>query len=333
MKVSDLLEVRQPQWRELESLCGRMQWRWGRAVSPHEAVRFASLYRATCADLALADAYQFPPATVHYLHQLVGRAHNQLYRARMFRFREWSAEIFLRVPGRLFRDKSLWLAMAIFWGVFILSGILAYRQPEFGQRVMGKAHVEYLETHYSTPLPERSADVDTAMGGFYILNNPSIGLRCFAFGLVFGIGGLFATVYNAALMGAMFGYMATMPYRGNFFIFVTAHGPFELTAVVLSAAAGMKMGFALVRTGGMERVASLRRAAQEAVPTVGVAVILFVLAAGIEAFLSPSRAPYAVKAAVAILATLLLVFYIVVLGYVGDRGANSPQRHKDTRQG
>jgi len=46
----------------------------------------------------------------------------------------------------------------------------------------------------------------------------------------------------------------------------------------------------------------------------GAAVVLFCLAAMIEGFLSPSSAPYEVKAAVAILSAALLVFYIVGLG-------------------
>ena len=43
--------------------------------------------------------------------------------------------------------------------------------------------------------------------------------------------------------------------------------------------------------------------------------------AGIEAFLSPSEAPYQVKAAVAITSTIMLFFYVVVLGYRGGRHA------------
>jgi hypothetical protein len=48
--------------------------------------------------------------------------------------------------------------------------------------------------------------------------------------------------------------------------------------------------------------------------TAWAALVLFVLAAGIEGFLSPSSAPYAIKAAVAILSCVLLLFYFVVLG-------------------
>ena len=58
------------------------------------------------------------------------------------------------------------------------------------------------------------------------------------------------------VLGAAFGHMGTVEQRDNFFQFVTAHGPFELTAIVLSAAAGMRLGFSLVDTHGqgVERI-------------------------------------------------------------------------------
>ena len=102
MKVADLLESRREQWRELEQLCARMN-HWRRKRMPAaDILQFSSLYRAACADLALADAYQLPPATVEYLHQLVGRAHNQLYRGEALTFRTWFHELFVVVPRRLF---------------------------------------------------------------------------------------------------------------------------------------------------------------------------------------------------------------------------------------
>ena len=62
-------------------------------------------------------------------------------------------------------------------------------------------------------------------------------------------------------------------------------------------------------------MASLRKTSGEAMPIVGAVIILFFLAALIEAFLSPSSAPYVAKAAVAVLSCGLLTFYFVVLGF------------------
>src|SRR5690606_33179082 len=95
----------------------------------------------------------------------------------------------------------------------------------------------------------------------------------------------------------------------------TAHGPFELTAIVLSAAAGMRLGFALVSTEGLSRGDSLARAAKTSLPIMMVAVVLFFLAAIIEGFISPSSLPYEIKAIVAMTSSLLLMFYFALLGY------------------
>ena len=47
----------------------------------------------------------------------------------------------------------------------------------------------------------------------------------------------------------------------------------------------------------------------------GAAMVLFFLAALIEGFLSPSAAPYWIKATVAVLSSGLLMAYFVVLGF------------------
>ncbi len=318
MKTVDILEARREQWHELEQLCTRMERTWRRTLPAESATRFSTLYRSACADLALADAYQLPPAMIDYLHQLVGRAHNQLYRSQTLNYRTWFYELFVVVPQRLFFDRCLWLAAGVFWGVFLLAAVMAWYTPGFSERVLGKEQMMRLEEMYSSPIHRgliEGGDAGSGMAGFYVFNNVGIGLRCFAFGLLLGIGGLYVTLFNAVMLGTSFGFMAKSPHAENFFQFVTAHGPFELTAIVLCSAAGLRMGFSLIDTRGLTRAASLRRAATESMSTMWAAVVLFVLAAGIEAFLSPSAAPYEVKAGVAILSCILLLFYFVGLGY------------------
>ena len=56
----------------------------------------------------------------------------------------------------------------------------------------------------------------------------------------------------------------------------------------------------------------------------GAAIVLLLLAALIEAFISPTGIPYAIKLAVALLCVAALVFYFVVLGY--PRTGEPPNR-------
>ena len=107
-----------------------------------------------------------------------------------------------------------------------------------------------------------------------------------------------------------------MPEGKNFFEFVTAHGPFELTAIVLSAGAGLKLGMSWIAPGQLTRGDSMRKVGGEALPIMGAAVVMFFLAAMIEGFVSPvNYIPFEVKQGVAAVSTMLLMFYFVVLGF------------------
>lgn len=319
MKIAKLLEERRLQWAELEQLCSELEVRGRSRGKRAEAVsRFATLYRSACADLALAAAYQLPPATVAYLHRLVGRAHNQLYRSGRSSISECADIVLRQAPQRIFADPCVRVAALLFFGLFTLSMLMALNEnmfPQFAQQVIGEEQIAAMESNFDEPL-DASMEHYLVMSSFYIWNNTGIGLQCFAFGVLL-VPCIVTLCYNAVVLGASFGYMGrdSVPAGDNFFEFVTAHGPFELTAIALSAAAGLRMGLGLFATGGLRRIDSLRLGALRAVPIVAAAAMLFFLAAFTEGFISPSPLPYSVKAGWAIMSSGLLMFYFVVLGF------------------
>lgn len=319
MNIAKLLEERRLQWAELERLCSELEVRGRAAKRKAEAIsRFATLYRSACADLALAGAYQLPPSTVAYLHRLVGRAHNQLYRSGRTSLSHWADIVLREAPQRIFADPCVRVAALLFFGLFTLSMWMALNEnlfPGFAQKVIGEEQMTVMESNFEEPL-DASMEHYLIMSGFYIKHNTSIGLQCFAFGVLL-VPCIVTLSYNAVVLGASFGYMArdSVASGDNFFQFVTAHGPFELTAIALSAAAGLRMGLGLFATGGLRRIDSLRLGALRAVPIMAAAVVLFILAAFTEGFISPSPLPYVVKAGWAIMSSGLLMFYFVVLGF------------------
>lgn len=322
MKVSEILETRRENWRQLESLCREMSGRKRSKMDPDELSRFAALYRAACADLALADSYQLPPSTIEYLHRLVGRAHNQLYRSQYFSYQYWYDVLFVQTPQVIFNDRSVQFVFCLFWAVFLGSAFCAYRGdlwPNYAADVVGEEQLDSFVDMYAE-WGDRSWRDNLGMAGFYIYHNAGIGLQCFA-ASVLVIPGLITITSNAAQLGAVFGYMFR-PEIGeaseHFKNFVTAHGPFELTAIVLSGGAGMKLGMSVIYTRGLSRMSSALKSAKESMPIVAAAVLLFCIAAFIEGFISPTTLPWAIKAITAILSSFILTFYFVVLGFPRD---------------
>ena len=92
----------------------------------------------------------------------------------------------------------------------------------------------------------RTASTDWMMFGYYIRNNISISFQCFAGGLFAGVGSLFFLAYNGAFSGALAGYLTARGLSSTFYPFISTHSAFELTAIVLSGAAGLRIGHALL---------------------------------------------------------------------------------------
>jgi uncharacterized membrane protein SpoIIM required for sporulation len=326
MKVAELIEKRKPMWGELERLCSLAAQ--PKPSLPAQSVsRLAALYRAACADLALAESYQLPPSTVEYLQRLVAQAHNQLYRTRKYQWKRWSKRILEDTPALIFSDPCVQLSTLLFWGLFVVSAFLAFDNqiwPGFAETVVGQETLDGVEEMYKG-FGNRPSGANPFMAGFYVKHNATIGLTCFVM-MLFILPGLITLSFNAVLLGAIFGYMYR-PEMGdaglNFKNFVTAHGPFELTAIVLSASAGLRIGLGWLSTQGLNRSDSLIKSAREALPIAMAAVILFCLAAVIEGFISPNTEqyfPWWAKGLVAWFCSGLLLIYFVVLGYPREVG-------------
>lgn len=318
MRVADRLTQREASWRELDALLDGLTRRQLPAARAAQIVRLGELYRAACTDLMLAETHDLPRETVAYLHALVGRAHNAVYRAQGFRFVDWADALFGRAPRQLRTDPALRIAALVFFGSFLICAFLGAGRPGFAVALVGEPMIEMMEQSYAEPMGAARKDGlsrnDTMMAGYYIQHNTTIGLQCFAYGLLFGLGSLYELVSNGAILGTIFGHMATSPSALNFYTFVTAHAPFELTAIVLSGAAGLRLGYGLIETKGQTRLASLQREARNALPTVGAAVVLFLLAAFLEGYVSASSLPYSAKASIALFSAGLLVAYLALGG-------------------
>jgi uncharacterized membrane protein SpoIIM required for sporulation len=318
MRVADRLRQRESAWGELDALIGQFGRGFWRRPSADKILRLGELYRAVCTDLMLAEEYDLPRETVSYLQSLVGRAHNALYRSAGFHSRDWGRAFFQIAPARLRADPALKIATVAFWATFLITALLAAARADFARQVVGSAFLEQFDHMYAEPIGSHQGRAlrgsDTLMAGFYIQHNASIGLRCFAWGIVFGIGSLYELVTNAMIFGTLAGHMARRPQAVNFINFVTAHSAFELTAIIVSAAAGLRLGWGLIDTKGQSRLGSLRREAAAALPALFSAVVLFVLAAFVEGYVSASPLPYRFKAAVAVGSAALIIAYLTLGG-------------------
>lgn len=317
-KAATILAKRRPDWLRLEGLLAEDRLVAGAQVPGAELSR---LYRSACADLALAHGCHLPHSNVAYLHGLVAQAHLRYYRRQTGSWRRLADLLLVEVPGRLYGDTCLRVALLAFYGVFGVGLVLGLERSDLVERFVGAESLSQLRDMYAHAPRGRGTSEGTEMSGFYIFNNVGIALACFASGIFAGIGSLVWLVFNGLYLGLIFGFMAAAgePTRSHFLEFVSAHGPFELTGIALAGAAGLRLGLGLVVTRGLPRLDSLRRSAGEALPILAVAAGFVAAAAPIEAYVSPSALPLAAKRGLMFLCAGLVLLYLVGLGIRGRR--------------
>jgi uncharacterized membrane protein SpoIIM required for sporulation len=153
------------------------------------------------------------------------------------------------------------------------------------------------------------------MFGYYIRHNIGLAFQCFAGGLLAGVGSLFFLAYNGAFFGALAGYLTQRGLSDTFYSFVVTHAAFELTAIVLAGAAGLRIGHSLLAPGRLTRRQALVAASRESVVIIYGVTTLLLIAAAVEAFWSSARwVPAELKYSIAALCWVSVFAYLILQG-------------------
>ncbi len=276
-------------------------------------------YRRICQHLALAADRQYSPALVDRLNNLALRGHHALYQNRRRESQRVLEFIVAGFPRLVRQEWRLVLAASLlFFGPLL--GLLGVLQvyPEFVHYLLRPEQIAAFHEMYDPAgrrLGMREADTNLMMFGFYIWNNTGIGFQTFAGGMLFGVGSIWFLASNGVVLGAVAGYLTEIGYTRTFWSFVAGHSAWELSAIALSGAAGMRLGMAIIAPGGRSRRAALVSAARPAVQIMYGAALLFFVAAFVEAFWSPlTEVPFKAKIGAGVAGWVLLIAYFALAG-------------------
>jgi uncharacterized membrane protein SpoIIM required for sporulation len=305
------------EWVELEGALARKSSAASGAIS---GARFTALYRRTCGHLAIARSRSYPAHLVERLEHITGQAHQLIYQQRELGWRWLVQMVAVDFPVAVRAHAGYVLVATLLFLVPALTvGPLVFAQPELILSVVDAETASEFDEMYSTSAESigrfRTADTDWMMFGHYIRNNIGVAFQCFAGGLFLGLGSIFFLAFNGAFGGAIAGYLTSRGLSSTFYSFIATHAAFELTAIVLAGAAGLRIGHALLSPGRQTRRQSLIAASQNAVVLLYGVTAMLLVAAGIEAFWSSATwVPHSVKYGVAALCWTGVLTYLTMQG-------------------
>lgn len=295
MDYARFVRLRRPVWEGFERQLAAAETR-RRGQGYGDLEEMALRYRQVLHDHALADS-RFPgTAAARRLQGLAVEGTRRLTGDRGGRtglvgfFARTFPRAFQRQLGLIGIALALFL-LAMAWGL-----ALTILRPALGVSLLGAKAVHGLEEgHLWTESLVTTVPPAFASSGI-ATNNLSVALTAWSGGLLAGIGSLYAILLNGLMLGATFGVTLHYSMAGELLEFVAAHGPLEITLILVAAAAGLGLGRALVAAGDRPRSAALRDAGRDALAVLLGCLPWFLLLAAVETLISPSpELPVALK--------------------------------------
>jgi uncharacterized membrane protein SpoIIM required for sporulation len=295
------------EWRRLEQLSRR------RRLSAAEVDEMIGLYQRAATHLSVIRSRSPDPALVARLSRIVLAGRSAITGPTRFSWRSVGHFFTVQFPLETYRAWRWWAAVAV--GFVALSGaIIGYiaGHPAAAHVFLSDAEIDRLVNsdfagYYSEYQPQNFA--------FQVwTNNAWISAQCLASGVLI-LPVLYLLAMNALNVGVTGGVMVAAGRSDVFFGLIIPHGLLELTAVFVAAGVGLRIGWAWIapgplRTRGQALAETARAGMLVALGLVGV----FAVSGLIEAFVTPSGLPTALRVGVGVLAWLAFIGYVVLLG-------------------
>ena len=293
------LHKRRPYWERLARLIAQVDSSGLRGLSRAELEETALLYRQVASDLSTLRRDPSARAYSEHVNQLLARAHHIIYSTRrtsllhLFRYmRDEYPAVFQR------NMRYVLFALAVTLAGAALGTVLTLARPQFMRRMLGPQMVATIERH---EMWTRSiVAIAPAASSGIMTHNLSVCFVSFAGGVVFGLGPLYSMFLNGLLLGVLGVACQQHGMSLDLWSFVAPHGSLELPSIILSGAAGFRLGHGVLFPGFYRW--------RDSVATAGVEAARLI-AGTLEGFFSPSSAPVWLKFTVGgILFTLLLLW-------------------------
>ncbi len=310
MDVDAFVLTHRGTWDRLDQLIGRR-----RSLTGAEVDELVELYQRVSTHLSILRSTSSDSVLIGRLSSLVARARSVVTGAHaplssaFIRF--WTVSF----PVVAYRTWRWWVGTAAaFFTVVLVIAIWVAGNPEVQSAIGTPSDIDQLVNHDVASY--YSAHPTAAFALQVWVNNSWVSAQCIASSVVLGLPIPIILFQNAANVGLIAGLMFQAGKGGVLLGLLAPHGLLELTAVFLAGATGMRLGWSVISPGDRPRGQVLAEQGR-AVVSVVVGLVAVLLVSGlIEALVTPSPLPTAVRVGIGFIAEAAFLSYI---GYFGRR--------------
>jgi uncharacterized membrane protein SpoIIM required for sporulation len=301
-------------WDRLDQLVKKR-----RSLTGAEVDELVELYQRVSTHLSMLRSASSDSLMIGRLSSLIARARSAVTGAHAPLSSTFTRFWTVSFPVVAYRTWRWWLGTAVaFFAVVVVIAFWVATNPEVQSAVGTPSDIDQLVDH---DVASYYSEHPAAAFALQIwVNNSWVSAQCIAFSVLLGLPIPIVLFQNATNLGLIAGLMFQAG-KGDILLGLLApHGLLELTAVFLSGAAGMRLGWSVISPGDRPRGQVLAEQGR-AVVSVAVGLVGVLLVSGlIEALVTPSPLPTFVRVGIGIIAEVAFLSYVV---YFGRRAARA----------
>lgn len=277
----------------------------------------AHLYIQLMNDLSYAQTYYPKSKTTVYLNHLAAQTYQKIYKTRRLEENRIKHFFTTEIPLLLYQyRKYLYFSFLVFFICVFIGTISTKYDLNFIRLILGDSYVNETLDNIKNGDSMAIYKSGSSFSSFILItiNNLYVGLRMFMYGIFGGVGTLIFMFYNGIMIGS-FQYFFI---QQNEFISslkgVWLHGTFEISALIIEAAAGFIIGGSLFFPKTFSRIDSFKIGFKNAFKIVLSTIPLTIVAGFIEGYITryAKEMPDILNYLIIFLSLVLVVFYFVI---------------------
>ena len=291
------------------------KWRKYQYEATTDPDEMAQQFTELVNDLGYSKTFYPHSKVTQYLNDLASRIYLGIYKNK----REETSRI-----GRFFKTelpltvrkhhREILYAFLIFVGFAIMAAFSSAHDETFVRGVLGDGYVEMTEENIAKgdPFGVYRHTKAVNMFAYIALNNIYISFQVFVWGLFLGLGSVYELFTNGVMVGSFQYYFFAKHMGWSSVLVIWIHGTLEISAIILSGAAGLIVGNSILFPGSHKRLHSLMQGAKDGLKIMIALVPILLVAAFLEGFVT-RYSYYSMPRIVSIL--ILAASFIFIMWY------------------
>ncbi len=265
------------------------RWQKNQQQPPEDPDEMAREFTQLVEDLAYAKTFYPSGKVTHFINNEASKIYLQIYKNRKEESNRLLTFWKIDLPLTLYKHRSVLLFSFIFFLVFFSIGFFsAVQDEEMPRRIFGDGYVDKTISNIESGNPFGIYESGNPLLSWLMLmiHNIRVALLMFVSGIFCGVPSLYLLSENSVMVGVFDQFFASRGLGLDFWLVVFVHGTLEITALIVTAAAGLVFGKSFLFPGTIRRMDAFKQGAKDGVKIMVGLLPVFGLAAFFEGFIT-----------------------------------------------